>query len=114
MTLYHIGESDFFFVNSSSEFKECLLPMINKSLAINLREVPDQKWTTALFEDFHAYKGGMHINCILCRPTFCFLMRNMGQGYYSQQKLKLKLKPLKVLILFSLTRHTKKTKTEKN
>uniref|UniRef100_A0A8C2AIL7 Si:dkey-13m1.5 n=1 Tax=Cyprinus carpio TaxID=7962 RepID=A0A8C2AIL7_CYPCA len=44
--------------HSSSEFKECLLPIINKSLAINLRECPDQKWTTALFEDFHAYKGG--------------------------------------------------------
>uniref|UniRef100_A0A671NFQ7 Uncharacterized LOC107655992 n=1 Tax=Sinocyclocheilus anshuiensis TaxID=1608454 RepID=A0A671NFQ7_9TELE len=50
--------------HSSAEFKECLLPKINKCRPINLREVPDTNWTTALFEDFHAYKGGMYINCI--------------------------------------------------
>ncbi|XP_016299107.1 uncharacterized protein LOC107655992 [Sinocyclocheilus anshuiensis] len=44
--------------HSSAEFKECLLPKINKCRPINLREVPDTNWTTALFEDFHAYKGG--------------------------------------------------------
>lgn len=45
--------------HSSAEFKQCLLPKINKSRPINPREVPDHKWTTALFEDFHAYKGGL-------------------------------------------------------
>ncbi len=82
----------FLFVNSSadSELKECLLPKINKSGPINLREVPDNKWTTALFEDFQAYKGGMYINCMLC--NYLFVMRNTGQGYYSQ------LKPLQFLI----------------
>ncbi|XP_052424316.1 uncharacterized protein LOC127967717 [Carassius gibelio] len=44
--------------HGAAEFKECLLPKISKCRPINLREVPDHKWTTALFEDFHAYKGG--------------------------------------------------------
>uniref|UniRef100_A0A671PQQ6 Si:dkey-13m1.5 n=1 Tax=Sinocyclocheilus anshuiensis TaxID=1608454 RepID=A0A671PQQ6_9TELE len=48
---------DFFF-NSSAEFKECLLPKINQSRPINLREVPEDKWTTNSSEEFRAHKCG--------------------------------------------------------
>uniref|UniRef100_A0A9J7YDY8 Arrestin domain containing 2 n=1 Tax=Cyprinus carpio carpio TaxID=630221 RepID=A0A9J7YDY8_CYPCA len=44
--------------HSSAEFKECLLPKINKSRPINLREVPDDKWTTNSSEEFRAHKCG--------------------------------------------------------
>ncbi|XP_052466114.1 uncharacterized protein LOC128022514 [Carassius gibelio] len=44
--------------HSSAEFKECLLPKIKKSRRINLREVPDDKWTTNSSEEFHAHKCG--------------------------------------------------------
>uniref|UniRef100_A0A672R9T4 Si:dkey-13m1.5 n=1 Tax=Sinocyclocheilus grahami TaxID=75366 RepID=A0A672R9T4_SINGR len=44
--------------HSSTEFKECLLPKINKSRPINLREVPEDKWTTNSSEEFRAHKCG--------------------------------------------------------
>ncbi|KAK7119663.1 hypothetical protein R3I94_021479 [Phoxinus phoxinus] len=44
--------------HSYAKFRECLLPKINKSRPINLRELADEKWITTSSEEFRAHKCG--------------------------------------------------------
>ncbi|XP_067287659.1 uncharacterized protein si:dkey-13m1.5 isoform X2 [Pseudorasbora parva] len=48
----HLGASSF------AKYRECLLPKINKSQPINLRELADDKWITTSTEEFPARKCG--------------------------------------------------------
>ncbi|KAI2659423.1 Pantothenate kinase [Labeo rohita] len=60
--------------HSSAEFKKCLLPKINKYRPINLREIPDDQWTTTSSEEFCHHKyGPIHLErrC----PTLSFVFK---------------------------------------
>jgi len=63
-SVHEIGNLKLFFFNSYA--RECLLPKINKSRPINLREHADEKWITTSSEEFPAHKYGMYNNCIPC------------------------------------------------